>query len=788
LTTQDQVQRAEQIYLALRELEFADQERLLIALCGDDIRLQRAVESLISAAERTRTQPAEPAELSLNIEADTETSVVGQIGQYRIEERIGKGGMGVVYRGMDIELRRPVAIKVLPRRLAGDRVWLARLRREARILARLNHPHIAQIYALVSEDDAHYLVLELVPGRTLGRAVGHQGIPVEDTIQIGSQLAWALSAAHNRGVIHRDLKPDNVQFTPTHTAKVLDFGVALRRPRHAPTTGRPGTDESDFDVFVDSESSSGASWIAGTPGYMSPEQIRGTDVDGRADIFAYGCLLYECLTGRMVFGGGSQQERMDAALLNEPDWARLPTDTPESLRTLIGSCLEKSPADRLSDMDDARSVLDELAGGGRTPVTPAPSRLPARTNLPAQVTSFIGREQQRERLRSLLLSSRLACLAGAGGCGKTRLALELASDVLDEFADGVWVAELGSVNTPDAVGETVSRLLEVQTRPDSSVPQCIADRIRNKRVLLILDNCEHVISGCVTLCDTLLRHCPRLTVLATSQQPLGLAGEVVYRVTSLSIPGEGESGDAEELMQYESIRLLVDRARLVKPDFELTDANAAAAATICNRLDGIPLALELAAARLATISVADTAARLDKRFRLLTRGSAGGLPRHQTLEATVAWSYALLSPDEQAALARLSVFGGSWTLELARCVTGGAEDEYGTLDLVTRLVDKSLVIVEESETGSTRYRLLETVRQFARERLSESGELDATCRTMAAALVRLAKKAADDTAILRVEHLNLKAALPWCEQDSEDITIIKHAIDHGQRSAARGDG
>jgi predicted ATPase/class 3 adenylate cyclase/DNA-binding CsgD family transcriptional regulator len=351
-----------------------------------------------------------------------------------------------------------------------------------------------------------------------------------------------------------------------------------------------------------------------------------------------------------------------------------------------------------------------------------------RHNLPSQATSFVGRAAELDELRSLVSGgSRLVTIAGPGGIGKSRLALQVAGEALDGAGDGVWLVELAPVAEPELVARTVAAVLQVGEEPGVSMLDTLVDAVGDRYLLVVLDNAEHVLGAAGKLADAVMRSCPRACLLVTSREPLGVSGEHVFRVPPLPVPPAGLAAPGQ-LAAFESVQLFAERAAMYRRGFALDDANAAAVASVCVRLDGIPLALELAAARLGALSVAEISSRLDQRFGLLTGGSRTALPRHQTLRALIDWSYELLHPGEQVVLGRLSVFAGGWTLEAAEAVTSSGEDgDWLVLDRLAALVDKSLVLAEEIQ-GSTRYRLLETVRHYAAERLARrpGSELDRT--------------------------------------------------------------
>jgi predicted ATPase len=337
-----------------------------------------------------------------------------------------------------------------------------------------------------------------------------------------------------------------------------------------------------------------------------------------------------------------------------------------------------------------------------------------RHNLPAPITSFVGREHELADVQARLAEARLLTLTGVGGCGKTRLALEVARAVLDRYPDGVWLVELASLADPALVPYSVAGVVGGRESAGQSTVSALALQLRNRCLLLVLDNCEHLLDACARLVDALLRACSDLKVLATSREPLGLTGEIAWRVPSLRVPDPQHLAPLPELRQNPSVQLFAERAASAQAQFMLTERNAPAVAQICQRLDGIPLALELGAARMEALTAQQLAARLDERFRFLTGGSRAALPRQQTLRATLDWSYALLSDPEKRLFNRLSVFAGGWTLEAAEavCAGDGIEREE-VVHLLLQLIRKSLVVAQEGGDGAERYRLLETLRQYA---------------------------------------------------------------------------
>ena len=439
--------------------------------------------------------------------------------------------------------------------------------------------------------------------------------------------------------------------------------------------------------------------------------------------------------------------------------------------------LRKALSEKLGTDPSASThhLYEEIAAGRfppSKPNAPAMEKSPlevGKYNLPAPRTSFIGREPELLKLKRDLAMTRLLTLTGAGGCGKTRLALEVARELVGAYPDGVWLVELASLSEGVLVAQAVAAALGVKEQPDRSLSDTLADFLRTKQALLVLDNCEHLIDAVARFADTLLNSCPHLRVLATSRESLNVEGEFNWLVPSLSVPDLLRSPRVEELTGYESVRLFVERARHRNRAFSLTPENASAVARICERLEGIPLAIELAAARVG-LSVEQIATRLDDSLSLLTTGSRTASPRQRTLRGTLDWSYALLSEPEQGLFCRLTVFAGGWTLEAAEAVGAGDTEQGEVLDLLSRLVDKSLVVAEATGIGGVRYRMLEPIRQYAREKLEEGGEGAEVRSRHARYFLELAEEAeprlrgpedVEWLERLEADHDNLRVALSW---------------------------
>lgn len=407
-----------------------------------------------------------------------------------------------------------------------------------------------------------------------------------------------------------------------------------------------------------------------------------------------------------------------------------------------------------------------------THTMPAISRQRHRAgNLPAGLTSFVGRRRETAEIKRLFRESRLVSLTGVGGAGKTRLALHVAGELQRAFHDGIWFVELAALDDEALLSQTIARTLGLQDRSARWTTHALAEYLADRELLLVLDNCEHLREACAVLTDMVLRHAPRMRVLATSRQPLGLTGEYIFRVPTMSVPAAGGLPPLESLSQYEAVGLFTARANAVRPDFELNEENAESVVQVCQRLDGLPLAIELAAARLRALSIAEIAERIENRYALLNAGSPGEFPRHQTLRALIDWSHDLCTEEERSMWARLSVFSGGFDLAAAEAVRGESGNESSSLlDTISALVDKSIVIAEERQ-GHTRYRMLEIIREYGVERLRELGlETELRDRHLAyfarvVADARAAWFGPDQVSVLAAvleQHSNIRAALDGC--------------------------
>jgi len=669
------------------------------------------------------------------------------ISHYKILEKIGEGGMGVVYLAEDQKLARKVAVKALPPSVAAKKNDRERFIIEAKAAAALNHSNIATIHAIEEDNGELFIVMEYIEGNELRNIVGaHHDTPLQinDILNYTIQICHGLNAAHNKGIIHRDIKSSNIMVTGDGRVKIMDFGLA-----------KIGDGK---DLTKDHST-------VGTLAYMAPEQIHGHPADKRADIFSFGVVLYEMVTGKLPFDGDYEAAIMYSIINEEPASAKtIRSDCPISLSGIINKCLEKDAKDRFQSMDEILAALED-----DTFKSVRKDGSSEKHNLPVQLTSFIGREREIDTVKNLLTENRLVTLTGAGGCGKSRLAQQAARDIVSNYDDGVWLVELTPLSDEKNIPQAIASALNIKEEANTPLEETIEKDIKEKQLLIILDNCEHLLSACSQITERFLKSSTGLSILATSREVLNLAGEYAWTVPSLSLPVRDVKYSLDQLTEYESIQLFQERASAISSNFKLSEQNAEAIAGICTRLDGIPLAIELAVSRIKLISPQKILERLDNRFQLLTSGQST-LERHKTLRATIDWSYDLLTENERILLNRLSIFAGGCDLEAVEKVCGFEPlDADIIMDCFSSLVDKSLVVTEITKDGSYRYQLLETIRQYGMERLNESGEADKTQESHFEYFLKLTEKGyhtwLEMTAhwidTLNKEHENIRSALEW---------------------------
>ena len=767
----------------------------LESACGADRGLLTELLSLLDAHER------HPAFLPLSPWESTEEASLEKIGPFEIRSEFGRGGMGIVYEAVDTRRSARVALKRL--HATGLRFSSrSALVREARLLAALDHPAIARIFTVERHDEIDVISMEYVDGVTLGERLHEGALETQDALWIALQVAMALEAAHTRGVLHLDLKPENVMLERTpeagHTAglpglairpwaKVLDFGI-----------GRWMGKISRTDLAL------------GTPGYASPEQIDGRPLDARADLWSLGCLLFEMLAGRPAFPGASGKERLDAVRRGEVSWEEIPQPA-HGVSDLTRALLA---GDRTGRPPDAGAVRAELtrafhgatsrdrvvsgdraatAGAARTPVT-REGEVP-----------LVGRQMEQAHIRAYLAGRPLVTLTGPGGVGKTRLAREVvASDAIVSAFEVVHMIDLAPQRGPGLVPAAVAAALGIGERRGVTVEQQMIDTFGDRRILLVLDNCEAVLAACAELVRPLLRECPRLRLLVTSREPLGLAGEVVYRVPPLAVPPE-DARTLEELERYDAARLFLSRMR-AGPDassLSLGEREIVAVAALCARLDGLPLALELVARQtahhplsdvLASMETARRAAGSPERERRVSADAETGArvdvdadpDESPVLAQVLAHGHDLLPGPEKQLFRRLAVFEGGWTLETLAGVLDHAGQDASALSPLLELVDRSLVVLESGAAragrvdSDLRYRMLEPIREFAASMLAASGEAEGIRSAHRRHFFELARSAAphlrgaeQDSWFARLdeERHNLRIALEDLDPGTEEVEL-----------------
>ncbi|HVG23744.1 MAG TPA: protein kinase [Thermoanaerobaculia bacterium] len=697
-----------------------------------------------------------------------------RLGRYEIRSLIGAGGMGEVYLAHDPELQRPVALKVLGDALRADDDLRRRLEHEARAASALNHPNILTVYDIGQLGDDRFIATEYVDGITLRQRLGRNEPPLREVLDIAVQLASALSAAEAAGLVHRDIKPDNIMLRRDGYVKLLDFGLARA------VDADPDLHRTDPHM------------VRGTVFYMSPEQLRGKVLDSRSDIWSVGALLYELVSGRLPFDGESSSDVAAAILRNEPEplLRRDGTPAPPTLAAIVARALTKDRTRRYQTADelleDLRRLQNELTSDAARVAGSDESRIatteqfaivePPPSNLPHKLTPLVGRDAERDDVLSLLRRDdvRMVTLTGPGGTGKSRLGIDTGSALLGEMEDGVWFVSLAPLRDPRLVISEIASILNV---PEGGAPllETVSAAIREKSLLLILDNFEQVLDA-APLVGRLLAAAPRVKMLVTSRSPLRLAGEREYALPPLTTPPLDLPLTPEALSAYPSVALFMERASAVKSDFLLTAENARAIAEICVRLDGLPLAIELAAARVKVLPPQAMLSRVENRLKLLSGGSRDLPERQQTMRAAISWGYQLLDVAEQRLFATLAVFRGGFTLDVAERVvesTGRRVDEesssktrrlddLSTLDGVTSLIDKAFLRRDPaSPDDRPRFVMLETIREYGLEVLGEQGRDREIRQAHATLMASMAEEHELELERLAEEGDNFRTAIEW---------------------------
>ncbi len=686
-----------------------------------------------------------------------------QLGNYQLTRLLGRGGFAEVYLGEHVHLGTEAAIKVLRMQLTGDE--LEGFRNEARLIARLQHPNIVRILDFGVEDTTPFLVMDYAPNGTLRKRYTPDMLPEPSTILPHvKQLAAALQYAHDARVIHRDIKPENMLLGRGDEVLLSDFGIA---------------------VVAQSSHSQHIQNTAGTIAYMAPEQIQARPGPA-SDQYALGIVVYEWLCGERPFSGTLTEVAIKHTLALPPSLQEKVPSIPLVVEQVVLKALAKDPEQRFGRIQDFALAFEEacntelsgslffFSSGNLGEVGHVPTH-----NLPAQVTPLVGRDSEVAAVGNLLLQPevRLLTLTGTGGVGKTRLALQVATELTDDFIDGVCFVPLASISDPELVVPTIAQTLNLKENGARQLSDLLRAFLREKHLLLLLDNFEQVVAAAPQL-SGLITECPRLKVLITSRAVLHIRGEHEFPVSPLALPDLKHLPDSEALSQYAAVALFLQRARAIRPDFQLTPTNAQTIAKICIRLEGLPLAIELAAARVKLLPLHVLLARLEYRLPLLTGASRDAPTRQQTLRNTIAWSYQLLDAQEQRLFRHLSVFAGGCTLTAAEMICAASDDgELAVLDGVASLIDKSLLQQTEQEMDEPRLLMLETIREYGQECLVTSGEMEAVQQAHAAYYLDLTEQAEADFGANWLEHLerehdNLRAALNWSLEHPKGMEAV----------------
>lgn len=685
--------------------------------------------------------------------------------RYLILEQIERGGIGTVYKALDQQTEKPVAIKQIAGR---DESLQKSFQQEVQILTKLNHPAFPTILDHFANEQGLFLVMEYVAGPNLAQKLAtNQGpFSLEQVLAWGIQLLDILSYLHKQRppVVHRDIKPHNLKLTSGGEIVLLDFGLAKG---------------------ITGQTLSGKSIAGYTLHYAAPEQIRGEGTDPRSDIYSLAATLYNLLTDTKPRDALS---RLVDIAEGKPDPLppahELNTQIPPVIAAVLARAMALNPNHRPASAEEMQKTLFNATSDETTEITP-PSPVvspPLHTltaypnNLPAPPTPLIGREQERQTIRQKLAQNtcRLLTLTGPAGVGKTHLALQATIDLLPHFEHGVFFVSLAAVQASDSIISAIAHALQVRERPGQPVKASLQSYLRHRQLLLLLDNFEQIVAAALDVAE-LLATCPALKILVTSRENLHLRGEHELPIAPLPVPDLARlPADGAEtvkmLWQYAAVTLFVQRGTAVNPTFALSPENARTIAEICVRLDGLPLALELAAAHVKIMQPDTLLQHLEDRFKLLRDGFHDLPARQQTLQATIDWSCRMLDPAEKSLLWRLAVFSGGCTLEAVQALYNGQNhSDLRLLDNLQSLVDKNLVQRREEQVH-LRFTMLRTIHQYAFQQLRDSDELLRLKQRHASYYLKMAEQAAPQLlgpqqsswlARLETEHDNLRAALAW---------------------------
>ncbi len=697
---------------------------------------------------------------------------------------VGRGGCGVVFRCSQVKLQRVVAVKLLTEEFADSR---ARFMREQLAMGRLTgHPNIVAVLEVGQTPSGHpFLVMPYYQCGCIQARIRQVGVlPEPEVVGLGVKMAGALGCAHGLGIVHRDVKPANILVTDYGQPALGDFGIARMN-----------------DGFH-----TAAGTFAGSPAFTAPEVLSGDAPTTASDVYGLGATLFAALTGHPAFERRRGEHVMAHFLriTSEPVPDLRDHGAPADLAELIAAAMAREPSARPSTLELGAALqglqrrrgwpVDDMAThdtalphqpsslASRPPELTSPSVRRAGARLPAPLDALVGRDTELAELATLLAQSRLVTLTGIGGVGKTTLAIHAARAAVAESGgvwDGVWFVELADLRDGALITDVVAGTLGVRDHPGRALIDVLIDFLADRHALVVLDNCEHIIDDAAKLADTLLRTCPRLHLLTTSREVLDINGEAVLPLPALSAPAATDEPTLNTLAGYAAVALFVERARTAAPGFTLTEHNRAAVARICSCLDGLPLAIEMAAARMRVLSAEQIADGLSDRYGLLSRRRRGAPTRQQTLAACIDWSYDLCTPAEQRLWTRLSVFAGSFEMPAARDICGEDLHNLECTYLLSALVDKSILIRTEHH-GTVRFRLLETVREYGRTRLTDTDDHTALRRRHATWYHHLATDAATHwfsphqlqlVQRLTIDMPNIREALNFSLTDSPTTAV-----------------
>ncbi|WP_063057700.1 protein kinase domain-containing protein [Nocardia sienata] len=702
---------------------------------------------------------------------------------------VGRGGFGVVYRCTQEPLDRTVAVKLLTAEPDEDN--RARFAREQRAMGRLTgHPNIVTVLEEgITARGRPYLVTPFYPLGSLDTWIRDHGpLPAEDVLQIGVKIAGALESAHRLGVVHRDVKPGNILLTDYGEPALTDFGIA----------------------HIAGGFRTAAGTVTGSPAFTAPEVLEGEPPTPGADVYGLGATMFCALTGHAAFERRSGEKMVTQFLrittqplpdLRERGVATDISDLVESAMNrdsrkrpsaaALGESIRRLQKRHGYPVDDmavqSRPAREEHPNKPRVPDQRKSIRSDHTGNLPLELTSLVNRRTEVAEVKNLLANARLVTLSGTGGVGKTRLALRVASQVRRDFPGGVWLVDLTDVCDREILVDVVAAAVGIRDESGRPLIDVLVEYLCPRETLLVLDNCEQLVQAVAELDEVLLQGCPGLRILTTSREPLNIAGEAVLRVAPLTVPEPDREPTLLGLPRFDAVTLFAERAAVAVPGFELDESNKSAVARICARLDGLPLAIELAAARLRTMTPQQILERIDIRNPVLTRATRTAPSRQQTLRLCMDSSHDLCTPAEQQLWGQLSVFAGSCELDAAEGVCDIDSGPRSVLDVLSSLVDKSVLIREET-SGVVRFRMLQTLRVYGREKLREAGRDAELCRRHREWYERLCEEAAGGWISakqprwidrLAREQPNLREALEYCLAEDTEA-----AADAGLRIAA----